>query len=159
MGKGLVVRVALLVAMCAVWGAAVQAEGITATAVPSSSWVRVGRQVTVAVRIDSPVKVGSYSAALSWNPALFEFVSYASPAGGFMTMVNATNVAAGQIRFAGANVYGALGRIELMVVVLRAKAPGVGVLDLSVPAIAEAGTLKSLAGMLKVNDGKVRILW
>jgi len=122
-----------------------QTGTVVATADASDTAPAVGEQVTVTVSIDmSAVNppdnlLGSYTAALHWNPAVLSYVSYAgAPPTGFTGAVNTANTATGTINFNGANASGAAGSTVVIAVTFNVVGGGNASLDLSFSAMAAA---------------------
>lgn len=131
------------------------AAGVSSSVQPLRANVRVGRQFTAAVVLNGS-GVGSYSANLSWNPAVLKFRSYAgSPPAGWTGIVNDTLAADGKLRFNGVNIQGSSPSTTLMVVTFDVVGMGVSSLDLEYTAMAQAVTFQSLLPGLVVRDGSV----
>jgi len=139
-----------------------QTGTVVATADASDTAPAVGEQVTVTVSIDmSAVNppdnlLGSYTAALHWNPAVLSYVSYAgAPPTGFTGAVNTANTATGTINFNGANASGAAGSTVVIAVTFNVVGGGNASLDQSFSAMAAASPFQSLLGILTVNEDSI----
>ncbi|NLX37046.1 MAG: hypothetical protein GXY68_10195, partial [Chloroflexi bacterium] len=141
---------------------AAPAEGVTATATPDDAAPAVGDQIEVEVAIDmggmeAPNNLlGSYSATLTWDPDILSYVSYSgAPPTGFTGVVNDVSVDTGSLVFNGANASGAAGKTVVITIVFDVVDAGVSPLDLSLSAMAAAGTYVNLLPSLTVIDGEV----
>lgn len=132
---------------------------IKASAAPVQTKIQRGEVIDVPVALDLgalPEKLGSYTAELSWNPAVLEFLGFSggSTPGFEKPVVNAENTTAGKLRFAHANPYGMEGKVNVLNV--RFKVTGtqgaVSELDLSFSAMAAAGTFTDLMPFLDGNS-------
>ncbi|RQW08828.1 hypothetical protein EH222_05035, partial [candidate division KSB1 bacterium] len=138
------------------------AQSVVSSATPSDTSPAIDEQITVAVNINmtgaSGKLLGSYSASLAWNAAIFEYVSYAGGAAPFNTpTVNTSNTASGRITFSAAAPSGASGNINILTVTLRAKASGTSTFDLNYTAMAAAMTFENLLPYLTINDGSATV--
>ena len=141
---------------------AAPAEGVTATATPDDAAPAVGDQIEVEVAIDmggmeAPNNLlGSYSATLTWDPDILSYVSHSgAPPTGFTGVVNDVSVGTGSLVFNGANASGAAGKTVVITIVFDVVDAGVSPLDLSLSAMAAAGTYVNLLPSLTVIDGEV----
>ncbi|NIA28972.1 MAG: hypothetical protein GWP06_03555, partial [Actinobacteria bacterium] len=141
---------------------AAQAQAITAEAVPDNSTPNINEQISVAVNVDmtqSSEKLGSYSASLTWDSAILEYVGYT---GGTTSpfnnpTVNEGNVSSGVLNFSDAQSSGGTGVINTINVQLKAIAAGTSTLNLEYSAMAAAVTFIDLLPNLTVNDGSVTV--
>ncbi len=143
--------------------AEVPPEGVVvSTVTPDDTTPNVGDQIEVVIDIDmteaAPPNdlLGSYTAALTWDPDILSFVSYSgAPPTGFAGDVNVSNVATGSLVFNGANATGAAGKTDTIRIVFDAVAVGSTTLDLSYSAMAAAFTFENLLPFLTINDAEV----
>jgi len=132
--------------------------GIRATAFPIESNITTGQQITIPVEVSIsalPGKMGSFTASLTWDPTVLQFISYTpGDAQGFShPVVNTENTKDGKLVFAAANPSGGEGKIQLLyiafkVVGIQGTAPA---LDLQFSAMAAAHTFENLLPYLEIE--------
>lgn len=139
-----------------------QTGSVVATAAVSDATPTVGDQVTVTVSIDMSAvnapnnSLGSYTAAMLWNPSVLTYASHTgAPPTGFTGVVNTSNAATGTINFNGANASGATGVTVAIAVTFNVIGGGNAALDLNFTALAAATTFSNLLGILTVNEGTI----
>ncbi|MGH9866577.1 MAG: cohesin domain-containing protein [Candidatus Polarisedimenticolia bacterium] len=126
---------------------------------PGSSVALTGGTVTIGIDITTGpgVSLGSYGAALEWDPALLQYDSDTS--GGqppFDTaLVNRTSTAAGRLSFSDASPGGGTGRINVLNVTFRVlvQPPGTATFDLELTSLFSSGSFQDLRPSAIVNDG------
>jgi len=138
------------------------AQQISAEALPDNASPNINDQISVAVNVDmsqSTEKLGSYSASLTWDPAILEYIGYSGGSSAPFTdpTVNDGNVASGVLSFSDASSSGGSGVINTINVQLKAISGGTSALDLEYSAMAAALTFVNLLPNLTVNDGSVTI--
>jgi len=161
--RQLLVAVVLALVCALVSGApAFAATGsVTSTATPSDAAPGVGQQIVVAISInvsgvDAPDnKLGSFTGALEWNPAVLAYNSHTGIGAGFTGVVNPANAATGRIVFNGANASGATGNVTVLSITFDVVGEGTSALDLSYTAMAAATTFANLLPLLTVTDSQV----
>ena len=123
-----------------------------------------GERVVIPVNIelgDASVRVGSFTAGLSWDPEVLGFVSFSGgTASGFSgPLVNVEEVSIGHLTFANAHAEGADGLVNILNVEFEVIGPegSFSSLDLQFSAFAAAHTFSDLLGGLKVEGGKVAV--
>jgi len=131
---------------------------------PSPGVAASGQMLSVAIDIDMATTghpLGSYGAALRWNPA---YLHYMSDSGGGVApfdgaTVNRSDVGAGILRFADASAAGAGGRINVQNITFLVIAEPclTAQLDLSVTSLFSADTLQNLLPVFAVHDGAVNV--
>jgi hypothetical protein len=122
--------------------------------------VSVGDTVVVEIPADmrfTPNEVlGSYNAALAWDPAVLSFVDV-QPGDFPEPEVNATNTASGELRFAQANANGTGGVTMLALVRFVAQSTGVTQPALTISEMSAAITFTNLIDRVTVMIGTVTV--
>jgi hypothetical protein len=161
-GCALVLIVALLLE-ATMGGIPVVAAGasVASAATPSNATPEVGEEIVVTINIDMSGasapdnKLGSFSSALYWNPAVLAYKGNSGIQAGYTGLVNTTQVASGQITFNGANALGMTGNVVVLTVTFDVVGTGTSTLNLEYSAMAAALTFTSLLPILTVTDGRV----
>lgn len=123
---------------------------IQITMAPADMKIFAGQTLEVPVMIDMPagaVRLGSYTASLTWNPQVLEFVGYGGGAArGFESpLVNSSDAPAGKLVFAQANPKGAEGSLHILNARFKVIASsGSSDLNLNFLAMASAGAFIDL---------------
>lgn len=94
-------------------------EKIKVSAAFDKSQMHYGKTIAVPVTIDmsdSPENLGSFTATLTWDPALLQFRGFrgGSTVGFDSPLVNDNEINLGKLTFAAANAYGAHGEINVL---------------------------------------------
>ena len=105
-------------------GLAAHAASIRVSAQPQQSVAKRGDEIVVPVIVDIsrlPEKLGSFTAELSWDPAVLKFTAYEAGASeAFRSpVVNTGKTGEGRLIFAAANPRGATGVVEILRVKFR----------------------------------------
>lgn len=129
----------------------------------SNDILKPGETVTVPIRIDLTglsENLGSYTAALSWNPRTLRYVSAEGAEGPFANPVlNESESGQGLLKFAAADPQGARGKVGLLNVafeVIGAEGEAAE-LDLEFTAMAAARSFKDLLPELQVDLEDLKI--
>jgi hypothetical protein len=144
-----------LVLVLSLWAGVIVGKadsGIAASVVPSNSRPVVGSRIYAAVWLQSGRPVGSYSATVNFDPAVLRYRACTGPPAGF---VGVSRAEPSRVLFNGVNVYGAGGRLMLVVVTFDVVGRGRTSLDLWVSALAEARTFADLVPFTVVRDAWV----
>jgi hypothetical protein len=139
---------------------AVMAGNIKTSATPSINIAVRGQHITVPVIVDVSSlseRLGSYTAELTWDAQTLIYVSHQSDGvSGFSSaVVNTAKTSQGKLIFAGANPYGAEGRVTILTVVYEVIASrGLSSrLDLKFTALAAAYTFTNLLPEVETLTG------
>ncbi|NIA31449.1 MAG: T9SS type A sorting domain-containing protein [Actinobacteria bacterium] len=136
---------------------------IRATALPKENNISTGQLITVPVEVDLsalPDALGSYTASLTWNPDVLQFVNYKPGTSKSFSapVVNVKKAKTGKIIFAAANPQGAEGRVEILNVafkVIGTKGSNAA-LRLNFTAMAAAHSFESLMPYLEATTTAVQ---
>ena len=111
--------------------------------------------VSIEIDISASAEVlGSFTATLTWDPALLAFVSHSGVLAGFTGNVNTSNIALGTILFNGASATGVPGVFDILIVdfdVIGA-VDSTGSVSASFSAMSAALTFANLLPALDVNN-------
>lgn len=121
-----------------------------------------GDTVTVVVTADLravPAEaLGSYNAALGWNPATLTYVSWSAVPGGFAApTVNETQTASGALRFGSADPNGSSGQVALIQVKFVGAARASTTLALGLTDLSAAKTFTNLLPAAALVSGVVTV--
>lgn len=124
-----------------------------------------GCPVTAEIKVDMSQALppnhllGSFSATLTWNPALFTYTGNSGILSGFSGVVNDLNAGNGTLIFNGTNAAGVGGMADLLRVnfVAAGAAGNSGIMHLQFSAMSAALTFSDLLPILTVNDGSLLI--
>ncbi|MGH7600358.1 MAG: FlgD immunoglobulin-like domain containing protein [bacterium] len=140
-------------------------EKIKATAVPKTTQITSGQIIEVPVGLDLtgfPELLGSYTATLTWNPVVLQFVEYTGghTQGFEKPVVNQTKAAEGKLIVAHAQPDGAEGAVNLLNVKFKVvgKSGAVSELSLHFSAMAAARTFNDLLPHLEQEATEVKAL-
>lgn len=135
---------------------------INATAQPEVAVISTSQDISVPVNIDLgqlPEELGSFTAKLSWDPTVLEFITNTPGASSeFSSLtINKTLINKGQIRFAGVNPHGANGNVNVVnlafkVIGAAGTSPNI---NLEFTAMAAAKTFNDLLPYLETISTKV----
>ncbi|MCK6620794.1 MAG: T9SS type A sorting domain-containing protein [Calditrichaceae bacterium] len=137
---------------------------IIVSSLPVKGEAVTGNVIDVPLLIDmsrSPEKLGSFTVALEWNPAMLQLVKYTGgSAEGFETpVVNDLDVKNGKLTVANANPYGAVGIVNILNLQFKAVGePGAAAsVSASFSALAAAETFTDLLPSLEVSEGIIAL--
>jgi len=124
-----------------------------------------GSNITIPVSVDMTAapppddKLGSFTASLTWDPAVLQYVSNSGLKSGFAGAVNTTNATSGTLGFTGANATGAAGTVAIFEVTFSVigAAGSSSKMDLEFTAMAAAGSFRDLIPFLTTNDCTVSV--
>ncbi|MEL7159532.1 MAG: dockerin type I repeat-containing protein [Bacteroidota bacterium] len=123
-----------------------------------------GLEFGVSVDVDQTplgdTRLGSFTAVLSWDPALLEYTGGAELPGDFVGSVNVDNAATGELRLSGASVAGGVGMFSILTANFRPVGPigASGGIDLTFTAAAAAGTFADLLPVLNLTNCDLTII-
>ncbi len=135
--------------------------GLISTVAPSTEAPFPGTSFVATIAVDmTPINdlLGSFSASLSWDPAVLTYVSNGGLLQGFTGNIDLTNVASGQLSFSGNNPGGVGNVFNLLQITLAATggANTSSTLDLAYNALANAADA-SLLNEAIIRDSSVII--
>ena len=134
---------------------------VTSSVTPSNATPGTGEQILVSIYVDMSGasapddRLGAFSGALGWNPAVLAYHSNSGLLSGFTGAVNASGTATGSILFNGVNVSGATGNVLVFQVTFEVIGTGASILDLNYTSMSAALTYANLGPILTVTDGEV----
>ncbi len=139
--------------------------GAVAGMVSAPAQTPQGCPVTAEIKVDMSQALppnnylGSFTATLTWNPALLQYTGNSGMLSGFTSMINDSNAVNGSLLFNGASVNGATGMMDLLHVYFTPVGPAgnTAALDLEFLAMVAATTFTDLMPALTVNDGNTTI--
>lgn len=141
------------------FSAAKAGEKILVSAAPQNGDIASGEMVDIPVMVDMsnlPEKLGSFTAALEWDPAALQFVGYRGgrSAGFEQPVVNDTKTQSGKLIFANANPAGSEAgeRVNILNLKFKALRDAHHSLSLTFSAMAAAETFTDLLPYLEISD-------
>lgn len=142
----------------------VKGREIIASSLPLNGEAVTGNMVDVPLLLDmsqSSEKLGSFTAALEWDPAILQLVKYTGgSAEGFETpLVNDLDVKNGKLIVANANPYGAAGIVNILNLQFKAigEAGSTASVSTNFSALAAAETFTDLLPYLKVSGEIIKL--
>ncbi len=139
-------------------------ENVVSTVIPSATTPAGGETLSVDIQIDmssmSPPDslLGSFTATLSWDPAVLSYLSDSGILSGFLGNVNVDTVA-GTASFNGVNVNGVGGIFSVLQIefTVTGNTGDLSPLNLSYSALLAAGSFTNLLPALVVHDATITV--